>query len=71
VRAELGRKRLGELSRLEREIAAMDRRIEATVRKTGTSLTSIPGVGPFIAAKILGGHCCIGRGSTPSARLSS
>lgn len=54
VRAELGRKRLGELSRLEREIAAMDRRIEATVRKTGTSLTSIPGVGPFIAAKILG-----------------
>jgi transposase len=54
VRAELGRKRLGELSRLEREIAAMDRRIEQTVRKTGTSLTSIPGVGPFIAAKILG-----------------
>lgn len=54
VRAELGRKRLDELSRLEREIAAMDRRIEATVRKTRTSLTSIPGVGPFIAAKILG-----------------
>ena len=54
VRAELGRKRLDELSRLEREIAAMDRRIEQTVRKTGTSLTSIPGVGPFIAAKILG-----------------
>jgi transposase len=54
VRAELGRKRLNELSRLDREIAAMDRRIEGTVRKTGTSLTSIPGVGPFIAAKILG-----------------
>jgi transposase len=54
VRVELVRKRLGELSRLEGEIAAMDRRIEATVRKTGTSLISIPGVGPFIAAKILG-----------------
>jgi transposase len=54
VRAELGRKRLGELSRLEGEIAAMDRRIRAAVQKTGTSLTSIPGVGPFIAAKILG-----------------
>ena len=54
VRAELGRKRLDELSRLEGEIAAMDPRIEATVRKTETSLTSIPGVGPFIAAKILG-----------------
>jgi transposase len=54
VRAELGGKRLGELSRLEREIAAMDRRFRAAVQKTGTSLTSIPGVGPFIAAKILG-----------------
>jgi transposase len=39
VRAELGRKRLDELSRLDREIAAMDPRIEATVRKTETSLT--------------------------------
>jgi transposase len=54
VRAELIRKWLGELSRLEGEIAAMDRRIVASVRETGTSLTDIPGVGPFIAAKILG-----------------
>jgi len=54
VRAELVRRRLGELSRLEGEIAAMDRRIEAMVRQTGTSLIAIPGVGPFIAAKILG-----------------
>jgi transposase len=54
VRAELLRRRLGELSRLEGEIAAMDRRIGAMVRETGTSLTDIPGVGPFIAAKILG-----------------
>lgn len=54
VRAELVRLRLGELSRLEAEVAAMDRRIEAMVRDTGTSLTEIPGVGAFIAAKILG-----------------
>jgi transposase len=54
VRAELIRKRLGELSRLEGEIAAIDRRIVAMVRDTQTSLTDIPGVGPFIAAKILG-----------------
>jgi transposase len=54
VRAELIRKRLGELSRLEGEMAAMDRRIVAMVRETETSLTDIPGVGPFIAAKILG-----------------
>lgn len=32
----------------------MDRRIGAMVRETGTSLTEIPGVGPFIAAEILG-----------------
>ena len=54
VRAELIRKRLGELSRLGGEIAGMDRRIVAMVRETGTTLTDIPGVGPFIAAKILG-----------------
>lgn len=54
VRAELLRSRLGELLRLEGEIAAMDRRIEAMVRESGTSLTAIPGVGSFIAAKILG-----------------
>ena len=54
VRAELVRKRLGELSRLDGDIAAVDRRIVAMVRETGTSLTEIPGVGPFIAAKILG-----------------
>lgn len=54
VRAELVRKRLDEFTRLEREIAAIDRHIHAAVRKSETSLTSIPGVGPFIAAKILG-----------------
>jgi transposase len=54
VRADLLRGRLGELLRLEEEIAALDRRIEAMVRNVGTNLTDIPGVGPFIAAKILG-----------------
>jgi len=54
VRAELVRRRLGELSRLEGEIVAMDRRIEAMVRNVGTTLTEIPGVGSLIAAKILG-----------------
>src|SRR6266700_2335417 len=32
----------------------MDPALRAQVRETGTSLTEIPGVGPFIAAKILG-----------------
>jgi transposase len=54
VRGELVRSRLGELSRLDAEVAAIDQRIEGMVRDTGTSLTEIPGVGQFIAAKILG-----------------
>jgi transposase len=54
VHAELVRRRLGEILRLETEIAQSDRRIADRLRETGTTLTQIPGVGPFIAAKILG-----------------
>jgi transposase len=54
VRAELVRRRLAEVSRLDREIADLDRRIAVTVAQSGTTLTEIPGVGPYIAAKILG-----------------
>jgi transposase len=54
VRAELLRRRLSELCRLDRQVAEMDRRIGVAVEATGTTLTEIPGVGPFIAAKILG-----------------
>jgi transposase len=53
VRGELLRRRLAEVSRLAGEIA-LDRRIATAVAETGTSLTRIPGVGPFIAARILG-----------------
>jgi transposase len=54
VQGELVRRRLGEILRLETEIAQSDRAIAAKLRETGTTLTQIPGVGPFIAAKILG-----------------
>jgi transposase len=54
VRGELVRRRLTEVSRFDREIAQLNRRIAVTVPQTGTTLTEIPGVGPFIAAKILG-----------------
>jgi transposase len=54
VRTELLRRRLSELCRLDRQVAEMDRRIAVAVEATGTTLTEIPGVGPFIAAKILG-----------------
>jgi len=54
VQAELVRRRLGEILRLEAEIARSDQSIADTLRETDTTLTQIPGVGPFIAAKILG-----------------
>jgi len=54
VHAELVRRRLGEILRLETEIDQSDRRIADRLRETDTTLTQIPGVGPFIAAKILG-----------------
>lgn len=54
VRAELVGRRLGEILRLEAEIAKADRDIADKVREADTTLTQIPGVGPFIAAKILG-----------------
>ena len=54
VQAELVRRRLGEIVRLEAEIAQADRRIADKLAEADTTLTQIPGVGPFIAAKILG-----------------
>lgn len=54
VQAELLRRRLGEILRLEAEIAEADRRLADKLDEADTSLTQIPGVGPFIAAKILG-----------------
>ena len=54
VQGELVRRRLGEILRLEAEIAEADRGIADKLRETGTTLTQIPGMGPFIAAKILG-----------------
>jgi Transposase IS116/IS110/IS902 family len=54
VQAELVRRRLGEILRLEAEIAQADRRLADKLAEADTTLTQIPGVGPFIAAKILG-----------------
>ncbi len=54
VQAELVRRRLQEILRLEALIAEADRGIADTLGQVDTTLTQIPGVGPFIAAKILG-----------------
>jgi len=54
VRGDLLRLRLAELLRLTREIRETGRRIGEKLQETNTTLTDIPGVGPFVAAKILG-----------------
>jgi transposase len=54
LRVELLRRRLAEIARLDRSIAQAGEQINAAVKRTGTTLTEIPGVGPLIAAKILG-----------------
>jgi transposase len=50
VQAELVRRRLGQILRLEAEIAEADRCIADTLAQAGTTLTQIPGVGPFALA---------------------
>jgi transposase len=54
VRAELVRCRLDQLDRLDAEIRALKRRIGDLVQATGTSLVQVHGVGPLVAARILG-----------------
>jgi transposase len=54
VRGELVRQRLADMLRLEAEVAETDRLIADKLAEVDTTLTQIPGVGPFIAAKILG-----------------
>jgi len=47
---------LGELERLDGQLRENLRRVEAAVRADGTRLTELPGVGPVVAARLLG-HC--------------
>lgn len=54
VRAELIRVRLAEHSRLDRLVAGTARQITAKLAATDQTLTELPGVGPIIAARILG-----------------
>lgn len=54
VRAELARTDLARLRKLDAECLALEGRIRALVRLSGSSLPSIPGVAAIIAAKIMG-----------------
>jgi transposase len=54
VRRQLASEILREARVLDRKIADLDERIGAEVEASGTSLTEIFGVGPILAAKIIG-----------------
>jgi transposase len=54
VRAELVRRRIAELRRVSNEIAETKARLRKALAESGTTLTEVPGIGPLIAAKILG-----------------
>lgn len=54
VRRRLASEILRDVRALERRIADLDGRIEAEVEASGTGLTEIFGVGPILAAKIIG-----------------
>jgi transposase len=61
VRAELVCRRLDQLDRLDAEIRQLKRRIGDLVEATGTSLVQVHGVGPLVAARILGEVGDVGR----------
>jgi transposase len=54
VRRRLASEVLRDIRTLERKIADLNERIEAEVEASGTTLTEIFGIGPILAAKILG-----------------
>jgi transposase len=54
LRRRLASEILRDVRALERKIADLNERIEAEVEASGTTLTEIFGVGPILAAKIIG-----------------
>lgn len=54
VRADMIRDSIAEVRRLNRVVEKVERRIEALVEETGTTLQEAPGIGTMLAAKILG-----------------
>src|SRR5215212_8872918 len=61
LRRRLASEVLRDIRTLDRKIADLDGRIEAEVRASGTTLTQIFGVGPILAARIIGTVGDVGR----------
>lgn len=58
ARRQLASELVADVRRLDRQIADLERRIRQAVRQAGTTLTELFGLGPVLAAKIIGhvGH---------------
>ena len=54
MRAGLIRDRIGEIRRLSKQIADVEKQIAGKVKESGTTLTALQGIGFVVAAKILG-----------------
>ncbi len=70
LRRRLASEILRDVRTLDRKIADLERRIEAEVEASGTTLTEIFGVGPILAARIIGAVGDVGRFPT-KARFAS
>jgi transposase len=66
LRRSLASEVLRDVRTLDRKIADLNRRIEAEVEASGTTLTQIFGVGPILAARIIGTVGDVGRFPTKS-----
>src|SRR5919107_1994052 len=65
IRRRLASEVLGDVRTLDRKIAVLNGRIEAEVEASSTTLTEIFGVGPILAAKIIGTLGSVARFPTP------
>jgi transposase len=64
LRRRLAAEVLRDIRTLDRKIADLERRIEAEIEASGTTLTQIFGVGPILAARIIGAVGDVGRFAT-------
>src|SRR5215216_7405727 len=70
LRRRLASEVLRDVSTLDRKIADLNARVEAEVEASGSTLTGIFGVGPILAATILGTVGDVGRFPTPRPTTS-
>ena len=70
IRRQLASEVLRDVRTLDRKIADLDGRIEAEVEASGSTLTQIFGVGPILAAKIIGTVGDVRRFPTPKPTSS-